>query len=136
VRCIRIELKSGSHRKPLLRCAKDVGKYGCSSTAPETPDLRGGTVMKTLPVLIAIAACSVVHAEPPASLPPADLITLPAFETLDRDANGRLTALEAKVDPALADSFASLDKTSRGFITKKQYDNYTQQVRSAQVAKL
>jgi EF hand len=51
--------------------------------------------------------------------------TTMSFESLDKNADQKLTASEAMPDKALSDSFAKADTNKDGYISRAEFDAYT-----------
>ncbi len=52
------------------------------------------------------------------------------FESLDKNADQKLTASEAMPDKALSDSFAKADTNKDGYISRAEFDAYTKKQKS------
>jgi Ca2+-binding EF-hand superfamily protein len=50
--------------------------------------------------------------------------TLPTFEKLDTNSDGRISAAEAQAEPALAAKLPMLDKQGKGYITREEYQAF------------
>jgi hypothetical protein len=48
----------------------------------------------------------------------------PSFESLDANSDGRLSATEAQADSSLASQFSSLDRQTKGYLTKPEFQTY------------
>ena len=46
------------------------------------------------------------------------------FESLDTNADGRISASEAQASPSLAAKFTQIDKQSKGYITREEYQSF------------
>lgn len=79
--------------------------------------------MKTTLVLAALAlSASALAQEPATRQPPTGAASQwPTFESLDTNADGRLSSTEAQVAPTVAAKFATLDKQGKGYVTKEEY---------------
>lgn len=64
------------------------------------------------------------------SLAFADTRQVPAFETLDRNADQRLSRSEASYDRRFAEVFANCDQDGDGFVDRAEYE---QAIRSASI---
>ena len=45
----------------------------------------------------------------------------PTFESLDTNADGRLSSSEAQASPSVAAKFSTIDKQGRGYVTREEY---------------
>jgi len=65
-------------------------------------------------------------ATPPLTPPPGGLTSAPApsFESLDANSDGRLSATEAQADSSLATKFSGLDRQTKGYLTKEDFQMY------------
>ena len=80
--------------------------------------------MKTTLVLAALALSVSALAQEPARTPPPTsgaASQWPSFESLDTNADGRLSSTEAQTAPTVAAKFATLDKQGKGYVTKEEY---------------
>ncbi len=84
-------------------------------------------MMRTLiPVLGAtILSIGTVAADEQAKEPSADAI----FQSLDHDADARLSKSEATGNRMLTEHFAAIDKDSDGYLTKREYSAHLKEMK-------
>lgn len=68
------------------------------------------------------AACSVIAADAPQ--------TTPVFESLDKNADGKVSLAEASSDDALFVAFKNLDTDKNGELSKEEFAAYQQKKRT------
>ena len=93
-----------------------------------TSEIDEGYIMKTSLILAALTLSATAFAQEAAQEParqpattPGASAQWPAFESLDTNADGRLSSSEAQVAPTVAAKFSTLDKQGKGYVTKEEY---------------
>ena len=80
----------------------------------------------TLTIAALVLSASALAQVPSNSTAPSGGTTqaTPTFESLDTNADGRISASEAQASPSLASKFTMLDKQNKGYITKEEFQTY------------
>jgi len=81
------------------------------------------TTLLIATLVLSASALAQESARTPATTPSAGATT-PSFESLDTNADGRISASEAQASPSLAAKFSMLDKQNKGYLTKDEFQSY------------
>lgn len=83
------------------------------------------TTLTVAALLLSVSALAQVpdNSRTPGTTPGSTQAT-PTFESLDTNADGRISASEAQASPSLAAKFTMLDKQNKGYITKEEFQTY------------